>query len=533
MPEIDTSASDSSSEPRNWINARTRQSALRAVDATATTPVNVLVIGGGITGVGVALDAASRGLSVTLVERRDLGSGTSGWSSKLIHGGLRYLANAEIGLARESAMERHHLLTTIAPHIVHPYQTVIPLGDYLSRRDSALVYSGLRLADLLRRSCRTPSDLLPSPSRISAQELALLAPGINRAGLRGGLAYWDGQVEDDVRLVIAVARTAAAHGAGIITRCEASDVNARSATLTDTLTGERHTVHADVVINATGVWAGEIAEGLTTSPSRGTHLIVRSELLGDPRAIITVPVPGTLGRYVFAIPQPDGLCYVGLTDEPAPGEDPYAPTVPPEDETFLLETISVALATPITASDVVGRFAGLRPLVSDGNATSTADISRKHLLIDRPGQPLTITGGKLTTYRKMAEETVDAAIRRLGRDDACVTKDLPLVGAADRSTLRRVDAPARLVRRFGTEAPAVAALADDDPSLLQPLSARSPVLGVEVVYGVLAEGALGVDDFLDRRVRVGMVPADREDIRWESTKIVDNTLTGLGTASAS
>ena len=223
MPAIDDPSTPS---PRNWINAGTRAAAFAKVEDTGADPLDVLVIGGGITGVGVALDAASRGLRVALVERRDLGSGTSGYSSKLIHGGLRYLAKGDIGLARESAVERHHLLR-IAPHLVHPYQNVIPLGDYLTRKDALLVYSGLRLADLLRRSCRTSSELLPSPSRISSQEVALLVPGINREGLRGGLTYWDGQVEDDVRLVVTVARTAAAHGAHIITHCEASDVNAR------------------------------------------------------------------------------------------------------------------------------------------------------------------------------------------------------------------------------------------------------------------------------------------------------------------
>lgn len=533
MPATDDHTNDAANErPRNWINAVTRRSSLEAISGTGTEPLDLLVIGGGITGAGIALDAASRGLRVALVERRDLGSGTSGWSSKLIHGGLRYLAKGDIGLARESAMERHHLITRIAPHLVHPFQSVIPLGDYLTRKDAALVYSGLRLADLLRRSCRTPSDVLPGPSRISTHEVGLLAPAVSQVGLRGGLTYWDGQVEDDVRLVVAVARTAAALGAHVITHCEATDVNPRSATLNDALTGEKHIARAEVVVNATGVWAGEIAQGIHTVPSRGTHLIVRSSLLGDPRAIVTVPVPGTIGRYVFAIPQPDGVCYIGLTDEPAPGEDPYAPSVPPSDEKFLLETISTALAVPLRPEDVIGRFAGLRPLVSDGSDEHTADISRKHLLIDQPGQPLTITGGKLTTYRKMAQETVDAALARLGRSAECVTEDLPLVGAADRTTLRAIDAPARLVRRFGTEAPAIAALADGDPSLLEPISPRLPVLGVEVVHGVLAEGVLDVEDFLDRRVRVGLVPEDRERIRWECTKLVEQTLAKVRSATA-
>lgn len=513
--------------PSSWINARTRAAALAEVTDPSAAPLDLLVIGGGITGAGVALDAASRGLRVALVERRDLASGTSGFSSKLAHGGLRYLAKAQLGVAHESAVERHHLLTTIAPHLVHPVQALVPLGRHLSRRDAALVYGGMRVGDVLRRAARTPSDLLPAPSRISAQEVTLLTPAVQRHDLRGGLTYWDCRLEDDVRLVIDVARTAAAHGAKIITRCEATDVNARSATLTDSLTGEKHVVYADVVVNATGVWAQQIADGIRISPSRGTHLVVRSSALADPRAILTVPIPGTLSRYAFAIPHPDGVCYVGITDEPAPGEDPYGPPIPDDDVSFILSAINLALATDLTRDDVVGAFAGLRPLISDAAADDTAELSRRHVLVDRPGQPVTITGGKLTTYRRMAEDTVDAVLTRLGREAECVTKQLPLVGAADPALLRKIDAPGRLVRRFGTEAPAVVALADDNPSLLEPVSARSPILGVEVVYAVLAEGALSVDDFLDRRVRVGLVKDDREEIRWECTKIFERAAADL------
>lgn len=501
------------------INARTRAAALEELSTAGGTPLELLVIGGGITGVGVALDAAARGLRVAVVERRDLASGTSGFSSKLAHGGLRYLAEGQLGVAQESAVERHHLLTTIAPHLVRPVQTLVPLGRHLSRKDAALVYGGMRLGDVLRRTARTPSSLLPAPSRISAQEVALLTPAAEQHELRGGLTYWDCQVEDDVRLVVDVARTAASLGAKIITRCEATDVNARSATLTDSLTGEKHVVYAEVVVNATGVWAPDVADGIRVSPSRGTHLIVRSSSLADPRAILTVPVPGTLSRYVFAIPHPDGICYLGITDEPAPGADPYRPAIPEEDVSLILGTLNLALATRLTSDDVVGKFAGLRPLISDASAEETAALSRRHVLVDRPGQPLTITGGKLTTYRRMAEDAVDAAMARLGRKADCITRQLPLIGAANRGLLRKIDAPARLVRRFGTEAAAVAALADDEPSLLEPVSSRSPVLGVEVVHAVVAEGALDVDDFLDRRVRAGLVPQDREDIRWECTKI--------------
>lgn len=528
MSTTDQPAASASAVPTGaWINARTRAHALESLAGTGAEPIDVLVIGGGVTGTGVALDAATRGLRVALVERRDLGSGTSGFSSKLVHGGRRYLAKGDVSIARESALERHRLLTTIAPHLARPAENLIPIGSYLSRRESALAMTGLRLGDALRRSCRTPANLLPPPSRISKFEVGLLAPAVSTIGLRGGLTYWDGQLEDDVRLVVALARTAAAHGAQIVTRCSASAVNPRSATLTDELSGESFIVHARTVINAGGVWAGDLEPDLTTTPSRGTHLVVRSERLGNPRAIVTVPVPGHFGRYVFAMPQPDGLTYLGLTDHLAPDADGYDVSIPAADEQFLLETINRALADPLGPADIIGRYAGLRPLVQTAKSSQSADISRRHLLIDQPGKIITIAGGKLTTYRQMAQDAVDAAARRLEYDGPCVTAELPLVGAADRQTLAGLPALPRLVRRFGLEAPMLQRLAADRPELLTPVVDGLPVLGIEVVFAARAEGALSVDDFLDRRVRAGFAPEDREALRWECTKLFDAELAAL------
>ena len=344
----------------------------RALHRLTDRRYDVLVVGGGVTGAGVALDAASRGLHTALVERVDLAAGTSRWSSKLVHGGLRYLAKGDLRIAAESAHERHALATTIAPHLVRPLATIVPLDDNTGPWMGALTEAGIRLADLLRVGSRTPRTVLPPPLRVSAEAALLHAPGLRREGLRGGIVYWDAALEDDARLVIALARTAAAYGADILTHCAAADLTDSSATLTDEFTGATVAARARVVVNATGVWAGELEPGVHIRPSRGSHLVVRSSALGDPRAMMTAPVPGHVGRFVFAVPHPDGVAYIGLTDEPADGVDGLAPAVPAADEEFLLATMSLALQRPLTAADIIGRFAGLRPLVAPAATTPAA-----------------------------------------------------------------------------------------------------------------------------------------------------------------
>ncbi len=482
----------------------------RSLHRLAERHYDVLVFGGGVTGAGVALDAASRGLHTALVERVDLAAGTSRWSSKLVHGGLRYLAKGDLPIAWESAHERHALTTAIAPHLIRPLATIVPLDDNTGPWMGALTETGIRLADLLRVGSRTPRTVLPPPLRVSAEAALLHAPGLRRDGLRGGIVYWDAALEDDARLVVALARTAAAYGSDIVTHCSASQLTETAAVLTDELTGATLSVQASVVVNATGVWAGEHEPSVRIRPSRGSHLVVRSAALGEPRAMMTAPVPGHFGRFVFAVPHPDGLVHIGLTDEPADGVDGLAPEVPEADETFLLETMNLALERPIASADVVGRFAGLRPLVaSSKDSQDTADASRVHVLVDEPGLPVSIIGGKLTTYRRMAQDTVDAVCRRLTIARPCRTASLALVGGADPVTLRRVPAPARLVRRYGIEAPQVAALADRFGAwLADPVAPGCPTLGVELLHGVLAEGAITADDLLTRRTRVSMVDAD-------------------------
>jgi glycerol-3-phosphate dehydrogenase len=454
--------------------------------------VDVVVVGGGITGAGVALDAASRGLSVALLERRDLAFGTSRWSSKLVHGGLRYLQHGEWGLAWECAVERATLMRTIAPHLARPLPFLIPLDD---RGTKNMV--GLRIGDGLRRAARTSRRLLPPPRRVSALEARRLAPAL-RDDVRGALLSWDGQLEDDARLVVAVARTAAAHGARVITYAEVTGLREDGVEAVDALTGAGFVVRARRVVLAAGVWTGALSEAVSLRPSRGSHLLVPAARLGEPRAAVNVPVPGEHGRWVFALPRSDGLVAIGITD--VPGEPADEPQPDAAEEAELLDRASAALETPLGPGDVCGRYAGLRPLAAgDGE---TADLSRRHLIVEDPSGALAIVGGKLTTYRRMAEDVVDRLT-----DRPCRTARLPLVGAAPPAALRSVAAPERLVRRYGTEAPAVVALADGRPELLAEIVPG--LCGADLLWGARHEFALTPDDLVDRRVRAGLVPAWR------------------------
>ncbi len=502
-------------QERTHLNAARRARDLDAL-AAAGHEVDVLVVGGGVTGAGAALDAASRGLSVALLERRDLATGTSRWSSKLAHGGLRYLARGQFGVAWESARERHLLATVIAPHLVRGLPQVSPSYGRRPNAHSGLFEAGIRTGDGMRALARTSRRVLPSMRRIGAAEAAVWVPALSRSELRGGILHWDGQLEDDARLVVAIVRTAAAHGARIVTYAEVVSLHAGGASVRDALTGETFDVRARHVINATGVWADGLVDGIKLRPSRGSHLLVPAARLGNPRASVNVAVPGHFGRFVFAVPRSDGLVMIGLTDDAHSGPIPDAPEVTGDDERFLLETVSGALAHPLTRADVVGRYAGLRPLLDTGSG-ATSDISRSHAVIEDPStRVVTVVGGKLTTYRRMAEDAVDLVAVRPGvKAGPCVTATLPLVGALPHGPSRLVELPERLVRRFGHEAPSVAALAAGRPELLAPLSPELPVLGVELLAAVQREGALTAGDVLDIRTRAGLVPAWRDAVAAE------------------
>ncbi|GAA3079121.1 glycerol-3-phosphate dehydrogenase [Kribbella aluminosa] len=493
----------------NSIGNASLNAARRTRELDSLAAVDVLVIGGGVTGAGVALDAAARGLSVALVEKHDLAFGTSRWSSKLVHGGLRYLASGHVGIAYESAVERGILMKTTAPHLVHPIPQIAPWLPQARFVQAALLRSAFLGGDVLRTFARTSDDYLPHSRRVSSAEILRYAPTLRPEGMRGGFLTWDGQLYDDARLVVAIARTAAQYGARILTHVAATEVTGQGAVLVDQLTGDTRSVDARIVINATGIWADQVASGIKLRPSRGTHLVLPQSVFGGLSAVLTVPVPGELRRVVMAIPAPDDRVYVGLTDEDAPGPVSDVPQATDAEIDFLLNTISAAVQQPVTRADLLGTYAGLRPLLDTGHHGGTADISRRHAVITSDDGVVTIVGGKLTTYRRMAEDALDTALDQSDVDvlRRCETHRIPLVGAADRAHLAAVRAPARFVQRYGVEAPQVI---DGPPELQEPIAPGLRTTYAELRFAVRHEGALTEDDVLDRRTRIGLSAADRE-----------------------
>jgi len=449
------------------LNAARRARELQALADGES--VDVLVVGGGIVGAWCALDAASRGLSVALVERGDLAQGTSRWSSKLAHGGLRYLAHGDVGVAWESARERAILMDVSAPHLIRALPFLIPLGGQVDRAAGAKLEAGIRLGDGLRAAAGTSRRRLPSLRRVSAKEARRLAPGLSDRQLRGALLHWDGQIEDDARLVLDVARTAASYGARILTYVSAERLHADGASVRD-VHGDGGGFHlrARRVVNATGVWAGELSGGaVRLRPSKGSHLLVPAAALGEPRAAVNAPLPGSGTRFVFAVPRADGLVMIGITDAPYDGPIPDEPAVDPDEEAFLLASIGRVLERTPTRDDVVGRFAGLRPLLASDDASATADLSRRHAVVAHDGL-VTVVGGKLTTARRMAQDALD----RIAAADAgpCATHRIRLAGW-------------------------------DRPQ---------GDLATQLRFATTHELALTVDDLLDRRTRLGLVPARRD-----------------------
>ncbi|HYZ67393.1 MAG TPA: glycerol-3-phosphate dehydrogenase/oxidase [Mycobacterium sp.] len=477
-------------------------------------PLDVLVIGGGITGTGIALDAASRGLRVALVEKHDLAFGTSRWSSKLVHGGLRYLATGNVGIARRSAIERGILMTRNAPHLVKAMPQLVPLLPEMTTATRALVRFGFAAGDGLRQLAGTPSSTLPRSRRVDSARVIDMAPTVRRDGLSGGLLAYDGQLIDDARLVTAVARTAAQHGARILTRVGASNATGTMVRLTDQRSGESFDITARAVINASGVWAGQVDTSIRLRPSRGTHLVFDAKAFGNSVAALTVPIPGEINRFVFAMPEQLGRVYLGLTDEDAPGPIPDVPEATPEEVSFLLDTVNTALDVALGPADVIGTYAGLRPLIDTGEGR-TADVSREHAVVESASGVISVIGGKLTEYRFMAEDVLNRAVTLRGLPAGpCRTRNLPLVGAPSNpvATLRSpAEIPGSLVTRYGAEAPNVIAKASCQRPTEQ-VADGIDVTRAEFEYAVTHEGAMTVDDILDRRTRIGLVAADRERV---------------------
>ena len=519
MPATPHSITPSTSDSIESPSARRAGDLARLVDTTW----DVLIVGGGVVGAGAFLDATSRGLSAALVEQEDIASGTSSRSSRLIHGGLRYLEQVHLPLVREALAERGRLLRN-APHLVTLEPQLFPI-DGIPVLHKAFYDAGLTLYDIL--GARHDGGWHRRLDQAGALEIA---PRLRRQGLRGGLLYHDG-MEDDARFTLALVRTAFATDSRQVavtrvraTRADASQRSDSPATVhvRDLIGGDELEVRAHAVVDATGVWAADPGAAFAGPagrilPSRGAHLVVPRARI-PATAGITIRVPG---KVVFLIPWPD-LWLIGTTDAPYDGPADH-PAAASWEVGELLATVNGTMDVDLTRDDVVGTYAGLRPLVADPGG-STVKASREHRVSVTTNGVVRIGGGKYTTYRVMARDVIDGV---LGRDQArrrpSDTAERRLVGAADRSELDAVvgrladdrsvvgihpDAAARLVARHGTEAPAVVALGRE-LDLLRPLVAGRPFLEAEVVWAVRHELAWTVDDVLSRRLRLSPEMADR------------------------
>jgi glycerol-3-phosphate dehydrogenase len=503
-----------------------------ATEAIAGQRFEVVVIGGGITGAGVALDAASRGYSVALLERGDYAEGTSSRSSKMVHGGLRYLRNLDLGLVREALLERQ-LMVSLAPHLVYPTPFLVPsIGE--ERRDRR-VGIGLNMYDVMastrvgrgRRDMRSSGEAEGedywSPDRhrtIPAEEVVQMVPAL--AAREPGEAYlfYDCQT-DDVRLVLTVLGEAERFGAAMLNGAEVTEVlvedgRARGVAFVEAESGERLEVEADNVVNATGVWADRLRPQETVaeedvpriSPSRGTHLLLdRGDLSTGSAACI---LPAGEGRAIFALPW-YGRTLVGTTDSDYEG-DIDDPRPPDEDVAYLLDAVNSFFGASLTDSDPVGAFAGVRPLISTGDPKRSVDISRRAELYETSSGMLTITGGKLTTWRRMAKQTVDRLVEREGREAPCHTAEIPLGMPARPEDLEAPegvgeDSVSQLAFRYGHAARAVLELAWKEPKLAAPIVPDRPDLLAEAAIAARLEQARDVADVLLRRTRLALLAA--------------------------
>ncbi len=471
---------------------------------------DILVVGAGITGAGVALDAASRGLKVALVERDDFASGTSSKSSKMVHGGLRYLQQGEVKLVYQALRERQRLFKN-APHLVSVLPFMIPIltkDGVVSRKVARALGSAMWMYDA------TGGWRIGKVHRRLRKDKAFAhLPTMHRERLASAYLYHDAAV-DDARLVLTVCRTAADRGAVVANRCGVVELTHVPTGAADgaivEADGRRFAIRARVVVNAAGVWADDVRQldervhPDAIRPAKGVHITVPWHKVRCDIAVV-IPVPKDR-RSLFLVPwgrKPDGTfehAYIGTTDTDYDG-----PLIDPQctkdDIDYVLRAVNASLTTRVTAADITGTWAGLRPLVKAADDGRTADLSRNHALHLSPNGVLTISGGKLTTYRDMAEDTVDAALERLGHSARCRTKRLRLLGAGRRSAADG-SAQSHLAGRYGTLADDVRALVDADRSLGAPLVAGQPHLRAEVVYAARYEMATTLDDVLTRRTRL-------------------------------
>ena len=485
-----------------------------ALNRLGSETFDVLVVGGGVTGAGVALDAASRGLTTALVERRDLGWGTSSKSSKMVHGGLRYLQQGDILLVRQALNERQALLRN-APHLVRPLPFMLPL-----HRRGGLIPAAL--APLLRLTLLF-YDLVGGTGigtrhrRLGKREALEHMPTLTPGELTHAYLYHDARV-DDARLALALARTAAVDHGAVVTNhtpvvALAKDGSGRATGVTVDTGQGLVDVRARVIVNAGGVWIDDVnvldvGQGAETMrPAKGVHVVVPRSLLGNDVAVI---MPAGQGASIFAVPWGE-LTYVGTTDVDYEGsfDDIYCNA---DDVAYLLRHLNATVDVEVGPADIVGSWAGLRPLLRGAKSKKSADLSRRHRVTRSASGVVTIAGGKLTTYREMAEDTVDEVLRVLGRSATCLTEGLALRGANghDKVDDRGLGAALRdhLASRYGSDAAEVIAMVLEDRALGDTLVPGLPYIRAEAVYAVRREMARTVDDVLSRRTRARLLARD-------------------------
>ena len=485
---------------------------------------DLVVVGGGITGAGVALDAASRGYSVALVEREDFASGTSSRSSKLVHGGLRYLQNFDLGLVREALLERQ-LMVTLAPHLVKPLALLVPAFE--GKRPDRLMGVGLNMYDVMaRRRLRGERDGSEywSPERhrvVDAEETRSLLPALAPREPTSAYLFYDCQT-DDARLVLTVLGEAERFGAVCANRSEVTGLverggRAAGVLVRDVVGGGEFELEATNVINATGVWADQLKpdelyaeeEVPRIRPSRGTHVTVARE---DLDVVAGAIVPAGSGRTIFVLPWL-GRTLIGTTDNDYEGDLRH---IPPSDDdvAYLLDATNEFFGTSLGPADLTGAYAGVRPLISSSDPKKSVDISRKAELYETSSGLVTITGGKLTTWRRMARLAVDRIVEREGREAPCRTEEIPLGMPAEKSDLAAAEgldeaSRAHLAARYGHAAREVAQLAAEDPELARRISPDLPDVAAEIVQAARREQAQSLADVLLRRTRLGLLDARR------------------------
>lgn len=492
------------------LNPEQRESALTSLGSES---FDVLVIGGGVNGVGAALDAATRGLKVALIESQDIAAGTSSRSSKLIHGGLRYLEQYDFKLVREALHERELLVSTLCPHLVKPVGFLFPLTEKFKER--TYVGAGLALYDALRGFQRA----LPWHKHLSQKQINEIAPSLRPDIILGAIKYFDAQV-DDARHTLSVARTAARHGAVIATRVSAESLIREGKSVTgvvakDLVSGKTISIKAAVTVMCAGIWSDELHSkfdlkaGYDVTMSKGVHIVLPgSAIKSEAGIILKTPV-----SVLFIIPWADKWI-VGTTDTPYTGDrtEPFASR---EDVQYIVDQANRVLTPQINVDEIIGVYAGLRPLVSNNKNSVTTKLSREHT-VDRPAPGfVSIAGGKYTTYRIMGRDVIDLAVNELRKlTPESVTDKLPLVGAdgyfalvqqVDRIALESglsVETVTHLLNRYGSMINEILELVKETPSLAKKLSADLPYIKAEIYYAASHEGARSVDDVISRRTRI-------------------------------